>query len=253
MEAGEPIAPQGERVKSLDKVAFKGLSPEQAGWVKQAAERIGLPTDNVTSIVYRENLRGEESVLGQVHLLTGELTLFKALGKLPERAQISTLAHELAHENDPFLKENIKLYGSEEAWEQAQKHASAIAEQTKQTRVYLNGYHKMLHQMLMAGQISELIFARETHAILIEIRLSNPKHMIQVQEAQRDKLIRQNRQNKFITMMEPEEAENGTPAVGVDRTLISLIAGVNNLAELNSHVAQIRNSFSPTEKGPLSQ
>lgn len=108
---------------------------------------------------------------------------------MPEIAQHGVIAHELAHANSPTREENDRLYGSREKREKSLDFVKKVAEQTTKTRTFLNPYHKYLFRQLEKGSITFDRFVEETHAILIELKFTNPNHLQQVEEAQRNKLI----------------------------------------------------------------
>ena len=276
MSEGPPLAPDGHidwtRVRidvpendnppyteSLDGIPTEGMNAEQATWFKDNLTRIGLPlTDQVTKLRYAPNTRGNEGVLGTANSANGEFTLYKKLEGLPEIAQYGTMVHEGLHFSDPFLPEHIGQYGEgEEAhknWEAAQEHTRAIARQTHETKVFLNGYHKYLYKQWQAGEISETLFAMETHAIMGEQRMTNPNHLKQIQESQKAKLERLNENGLSNLQFTAIMTENpGDEAVGIDRTLLSLktMHHLNGSVEaLNDHIDNALNSFSKT-RSPL--
>src|SRR3989344_2620903 len=93
---------------------FVGFSPEQVDRITTHIENIGLPVDNISTVVYRPNQKGEEKVLGSYEPYDGTFTLYKSLDELPPVAQHGTIVHELAHSSSPFDEKNQKFYGSPE-------------------------------------------------------------------------------------------------------------------------------------------
>lgn len=243
------------RRESLEGASFEGFTKAQEIWVRRQIETIGLPIRNINKISYKENTPRESTSLGSANLLTGEYRLYKLLEdpKVPEIAQLGTMVHEGLHWGDPNREihplgyENV--YQSEEERSHAKRHAEQIARQTKQTGVYLNGYHKKLFEAFNEGKIDETRLKMETHAIMGELRFTNPKHLIQVQKAQKEKLEKSGRGNQFVQIMTQEGSDK---AVGIDRTLISLLQdkGIHNVNQLNMHIENVRNSFSK-DKSPL--
>jgi len=173
---GERLIYIQERENNELDVTYVGLSREQQKRIKTHAECIGFPLGNVHELVYTEGKEGQENVLGSYEPFDGKLTLYKSLDNLPPIAQHGTIVHELAHSVSPFDPKSEKLYQTNAALEQAKTHASAVAEQSKITGVYLNGYQAKLHEQLEAGEIDNSRFVEETRAIMMELRFTNPKH-----------------------------------------------------------------------------
>jgi hypothetical protein len=242
------------RVETIPEgIPFKGFKEGQSIWVRRQIESIGLPLGNLTEVSYEENTFGKENVTGSFNYFDGHLTLYKSLEKLPEIVQLETIVHELAHQNDPTEETGLEsYYKSDEAKEHAKKHAEAITEQILETGKYLSGYQKWLVKQYRAGKnnIDYKRLVRENHAILIEQRFTNANHVKQVQEAQKNELIRKHGKqeglDRYTSMMTEEGQETG----GVDKTLIGLIPEVSNKEELNTHISNVRKSFDK-EKSPL--
>ena len=191
-ENGESYRPaeasrQAPRVTEiLHSVEVSGFGEREA-FIRRMVESVGLPLNNVSRITFRESSAQDtinSGVLGSVHLETGELSFYKRLEGLPEIAQLGVTAHELAHENDPHKKENASLYGSEQNMQRAAENVKKLTNQTKESKVFMNWYHKFLFQQLEAGNIDETRFLRETHAIIVELRYTNPKHLEEVLKSQ---------------------------------------------------------------------
>lgn len=202
---------------------------EREVFIRRVVEAVGLPLNNVSKITFKESSAQDtvnSGVLGSVHLETGELSFYKRLEGLPEIAQLGVAAHELAHENDPHKKENAALYGSEQNMQRTADNVKALADQTKESRVFMNWYHKFLFQQLEAGKIDEPRFLRETHAIMIELRYTNPKHLEEVLESQN---------RKTSTQILDE----------LDSTLLSLMPHLRDKADLNQHISNLRRAYNP--------
>ncbi|KKR11931.1 MAG: hypothetical protein UT39_C0002G0112 [Candidatus Woesebacteria bacterium GW2011_GWA1_39_21] len=242
-----------ENKRDLNGVIFEGFSNKQESWIKKQVEGIGLPTDNIKTVTYAENSPRETTTLGSANLLIGEYRLYKSLTnpKLPERAQEGTMIHELLHMCDPFSHVHPKdfkdVYATHEDREHARRHAEAVAKQSAETHVFLNGYHKALFKSFENGDIDKERFLMETHAIMGELRFTNPKHLEQVESSQQKKLQKLGKENEFVQIMSHEG--DGKP-VGIDRTLVSLIKDVLNQEQLDGHINMVSNSFSK-QRSPL--
>lgn len=219
---------QAPRVTEIPRTVEVSGFGEREAFIRRIVESVGLPLDNVSKITFREASAQDtvnSGVLGSVHLETGELSFYKRLEGLPEIAQLGVATHELAHENDPHKKENTRLYGSEENMQRTADNVKRLADQTKETEVFMNWYHKFLYQQLEAGNIDDKRFLRETHAIMVELRYTNPKHLQEVLRSQ----------NKETA----DEIFNE-----LDNTLLALMPHLNNSTEeLNKHIDTLHSSF----------
>jgi hypothetical protein len=219
---------QSPRVTEIPQhVEVSGFGEREA-FIRRVVESVGLPLDNVSRITFQEASAQDtvnSGVLGSVHMETGELSFYKRLEGLPEIAQLGVATHELAHENDPHKKENVKLYGSEENMQRTSDNVKKLADQTKESHVFMNWYHKFLYQQLEAGNIDDQRFLRETHAIMVELRYTNPKHLQEVLRSQ-DKETASEIYNQL------------------DDTLLALMPHLNNSKdELNKHIDGLHASF----------
>ena len=217
--------------RTLD-APFVGFTPEQADRITTHIENIGLPVDNISTVVYRPNQKGENNVLGSYEPNDGIFTLYKSLDELPPVAQHGTIVHELAHSSSPFDEKNQRFYGSPESMTKAREQVQAVSKQSLETGRYLNGYQAYLAKQLEAGQINIDRFVEETHAILIELRFNNFEHLKQVNEAQKAQVNKMNGSEKFVDILS-----------GVDSTLISLIPQVNSKEELDKHVNSLKQTL----------
>lgn len=232
-----------ENVNLLTKQAeFEGFTPEQETWTRNAIEAIGLPTENVSRVAYEENGAENGNWLGSVRYSDGKLTLYYSLAEFadhPEVEPLSTITHEMGHETCPFNKNNDKLYGSREARERVKMHTYDIAQQTDITGIALNSYHSELLEQFRTGDISIGRFLRETHAIMVELRLNEPDKLQAVEKAQEQRLIELQEEGDHrakgidFTHILSEEGEDHP--TGIDSTLITLIEDVKTVDELEAH------------------
>lgn len=224
-----------ENINRHKEIPFIGFSGEQKQRVKTHIESIGFPSDNVREVLYEPGKKGQENLLGSFQPFNGKLTLYKSLEKLPPIAQHETIVHELAHATSPFDPKSEKFYGSSEAVQAAKNHAVAVAEQSKITHIYLNGYQAKLHEQLEADEIDELRFVEETRAIMMGLRFTNPAHLKQVESAQIEKI------NK-IKETHPEAS--GLKSVniigGVDKTISILIPNLQSKEDIDKHVEGLK-------------
>lgn len=212
-----------ELPSNIDVVGFG----EREMFVRRLVESVGLPLNNVSRISFKQESAHNSLAVGSVHMETGELTFYKRMEGLPEIAQLGVAVHELAHENDPHDGKNSELYGSVEQMERTAQNVSLVAEQTQETHLYLNGYHRMLCKALEAGDIDKERFLQETHAIIIELRFTNPRHLENV-------LRLQNSETADQILQE------------VDTTLLTLMPHLENPVQLNEHITSLRRSLKKT-------
>lgn len=173
-----PEIPQKSRVE------FIGFSPEQKQLVSRGVEDIGMPTDNIKKFRSKKPPKGEEKIRGSYQPDIEEVTLYEPPKEEPPVAQQDTLVHEISHSNSPFNPRNESVYGGQQEQARARIHVISIAKQSVATRTYLNGYQAYLHQQLERKEIDFGRFVEETHAIMVELRFTNPKHLAEVEKAQ---------------------------------------------------------------------
>lgn len=218
---------QAPRVTEIPHTVEVSGFGEREAFIRRMVESVGLPLDNVSRITFQERSAQDtvnSGVLGSVHMETGELSFYKRLEGLPEIAQLGVATHELAHENDPHNVNNARLYGSEENMRATAENVKRLADQTIDTEVFMNWYHKFLFEKLESGQIDNDRFLRETHAIMIELRFTNPKHLKEVLRSQDKETA--------------DEIFNN-----LDNTLLALMPHLKTTEELNKHIDNLHNSF----------
>lgn len=244
-----------ERLNHLKSLPRKGFGPSWSDWsqtyhrdeewVLTTIAAVGLPVENIASLHRRENTREKPNTLGSWWESKREFSLYKLLGDIPPIAQMGTIAHELGHVSSPEITENRKFYGSNEARLQALDHAIDISSQTIDTKVFLNGYHKHLFNQMQQNRISPEHYAEETHAIMIELRFSNPKHLAEVQNAQKEALRRAGREDEFVAIFSLDEDQ----AVGVDKTLLSLMPQFHgDIRALRTHIQTLHEAMLQDQK-----
>jgi len=219
------------RVNELNPdVKVNGFNPERKAFVKSLMEATGLPLDRVTSVSYKPNGLGTEHTLGQARIKTGELWFYKNMDKLPQYAlevsQLEVVAHELMHINTPFYSENETAYGGRENMRQAAENAILVAGQTKESRSFLSGYHKLLYRKLQEGTLDGGMqtFIEETQTILMEQRIVNPNHLKQVLEAQN-----------------PDTAAKIMSQL--DQNLLNLMPQFDTIEEINKHFDNLKKAL----------
>jgi len=227
----------------LDKLEAEmvGFTPEQEERVQEHIESTGLPSDNIHRVVYRPARRGEENIIGSFQPYDGTLTIYKPIDKLSPVAQHSTIIHEQAHSSSPLDERNSRLYGSDKEMIAARQHAIAVSRQSIETGKYLNPYQKYLARQLEADQIDQSRFVEETHAILVELRFNNPEHLRQVEMAQIKRASKMGKDGVAL-MTNSNDAANGK-VIGVDRTLTSLIDGLNTKEDIDRHANGLKTSL----------
>lgn len=211
----------------------------------------GLPVDNINDLVTSPNTRENAKTLGRFHyrgIHKGRVELFKSRESISPVARLGVIQHEFGHANSPFFKENEKVYCSKEAREEAREHVAAVATQTLVTEKYLSGYHKFHADNLRksrsayeAGFLTysewrdaKRLFQEETHAIMIQMRFENPKHLAEVQDAQHKVMARLGKKSVYLTSHLDERGR--VVLDGVDKTLVNLISEVHDFQSLENMV-----------------
>lgn len=221
----KPIT-ESARVNELKGVKIEGFTAEREVFVRGLLERTGLPLDRVTSVTYKPNDRNHH-VLGQAQIETGKLYFYKNMERLPKDAleisQLEVATHELFHINTPFYEECIKVYGSENNMKKAAENTIRVAKQTKETRLFLSGYHEWLYGELQKGTLNggEQTFIEETNAIMMSLRISNPKHL--------EKIVRSQNSNNADDILNQ-----------IDQTLLNMMPQFNSISEVNHHFTKLK-------------
>lgn len=237
-------------------------SDEHRETVITQIDAVGLPVDNYRSLAYKQNEKGKENTLGSWGIGSknfGEFSVYELLERQIPEQRLSTIAHEGAHANSPLQKENAYLFGGEAERARAEKYVWQLANQSLITGKYMTGYHKYLSQQLTLGKIDYRTFAEETQAIATELAMTNRAKLIQVEDAQRDKIGRMHLMGALPASFEPVDllsrvAPDGHVEVGgIDTQLIALVRGVNNFAELLEHVGNLKAQFYPDESLAVAQ
>lgn len=224
------------RVNELNQeVKVNGFTPEREVFIRGLMEATGLPLNRVTSVTYKPNGLGTEHTLGQARIHTGELWFYKNMDELPEYAlevsQLEVAYHELMHINTPFYAKNEAAYGGRENMKQAAENAILVAVQTDNSRSFLSGYHKMLHEQLLEGKLDggRQTFIEETQTILMEQWMVNENHVRQVLEAQNPDTVDQ-------------------IATQLDRNLLNLMPQFENIEEIKQHFAKLKKTLIENNK-----
>jgi hypothetical protein len=182
------------RARNTFEPQFRGFSENQQNSVKNIADSVGFYRAGIKSFVHggTRHIPGGE-VGGWFDFGRKELAL--ADGALRHEGQMGSVTiHELTHAGSPFVNKEARDYyiatKGYELFNEATMGVVKAAQQSFVTGTYLNGYHKWLGNQLKFNQIDPAQFIEETSAILAEIRITNPMHLQQVNEAQTNKLLR---------------------------------------------------------------
>jgi hypothetical protein len=253
-------------LQSLPAEGFKSEEEKQKT-IEQIAE-VGFPIDNYKKLVSKRNGRGrEEKVYASWGIGSknyGEYIRYDLLDKEVPQKQLGTTGHEGAHAASPFDTRNKVAYPNPESRKEAQQVAIGIAEQTLTTEIALNGYHQWLMEEMKYYEehgkprnkdeqiIDRAVFYEETHAIASELGLSNRKRLEMIQKSQHDELDNMaklglvDKQKKVYLLTSPGE-DDVVRVAGIDKTLITLLDGVNNYEDLVNHVDKLKEKFYPAE------
>lgn len=227
----------------LESLPAEGFTEQQHAEVIDQILAVGLPVSNFRTLAHKPNERGRENVLGSWG--NGEFSVYDLLDRQLREKRLGTIAHESAHANSPMRSANAHLYGSEGRRQDIADFVEHAATQSLATGKYLNGYHKWLAERIgerdTKDSISPQKFAEETMAILAELRLSNPKKLAQVEAAQHAEIARH--PERYESLGEPVRfmsSPDSTEPSGIDKMLVSLIDGVEDVHDLNAHVDKIK-------------
>jgi len=209
-----------------DHVEFVGFSEKRVKKLRALLEKCGLPLTNLMGVSQKNVYYGTATHDSS----NGEMLLPRQFWYIGDSERKKTIVHELGHDLSPFNADSNTAYGSEENRMRTSTHVRAIAKQSLLTNRYLNPYHKKRAEscvkfparMSMASEIQEALmrtFEEETHAILIELRYTNKKHLQQVEAAQKKRMRKLSRASEFTPILTPPESE----PLGVDATLIDLM------------------------------
>lgn len=227
--------------------SFEGGTKQEQILVKEYIEDLGMPTNNIDTIILREAKRREEDLQGAYQPNIRALTLIKNTN-VPLEVKAATFPHEIGHSLSPLDPKNEFLYGSYDAIDTSRQHTIAVTTQSELTGIYLNGYHAWLHEQRREDNIDDRRLQEEVHGILVELRFSNPNHLVQVEQAQKQKILQRNERTgekiqpvNFVTS--ELDAKRGV-VTGVDRTISSLIPDLKTKADIDNHVNALKAKYS---------
>jgi hypothetical protein len=177
-------------------------SKDDALFVRRTIESAGLPIDNIPEIRF---VSIRTKALASTDPETGRMSFHLDYERLPRVAQFGVIVHELAHECEPDKDKNIRLYGSKENMQRAFENAKRVAGQTTETQVFMDPAYKGSFEEMQAGKIDEERFLQETHATMIELRYTDPKHLREVLESQNKETAEEilNELDDTILMLNP--------------------------------------------------
>lgn len=217
----------------------------QEMWVRGAMSIVGLPLNNVSRVRRERNYPETADWLGSMKYTDGTLTLYDRLGDqdVDDITPVATIIHELTHGNDPFEKKHKASYGTEDQREATKVHTYAVAEQSEITGITLNSYHDRLTEQFRTGEISFGRYLRETHAIMVQMRMTEPDALMAKQEEQRAKIKQMkasgNKRVEDVEFTEIMAASDDEEPRGVELTIMAL-TGDQSLSQLNKRVEKIQ-------------
>ena len=256
-----PAVGEAGRLAKLNTLFHYGFNSEQWRTTSEQIAAVGFPVENLKTVARHINRTGTESenVLGSWTPggpLEGQFAVYDLIDRVVPEKRLGTIAHESMHANTPFASKNAKLYGQGDQGEinrmEAAELAIFVTDQSIATGIHLNGYHKYLMEQEAKGEITKALLAEETSAIMAEMALTHRGGLEIVQDQQRREIEDMNR-IKILNGEEPlsfteiisSDSVDGQPVepVGVDRTLVNILQGVENQADLLSHIATLKERF----------
>ncbi|GEM_PF-3069958 len=219
----------------FEHVFFEGTTPGQEVAIANDLNALdfAIAPKTIRKIIIEDDINSPDT-LGTWWHGKGEYTLKKALIKYPQSID-GTVTHEATHAASPIRAENIDLYRkagrSENEINSVYNEIRSAAMQTLATKRYLNGYHAWLARELAEGRLTEERFIEETSAILMEERVTNPKHLEQVNDAQRIQYIKKN--GNILGYIDLFDVSN--------TQIIYMVESVNNASkDLETYLSELR-------------
>ena len=255
-----PLTPEeaeNQRLLHLQSLPCEGFDSEaQRLRTIQELAVTGLPVNDLTKIIYGKNTYKDPDTLASIVIggaNRGKLTEKELLEKHPEKRP-GTFCHEQTHLNSPFRPENAGLFGSEKERLEIAAHIIEVAEQTKTTKKFLNGYHAYLYKKLNKGEISDTLYYEETWAIMCQLAMTNEEKLEQVENSQRREMARLHNLGRAssdkIASLTTKIGENGEITLStVDIALMKLLepAGITNYSEYCNHLSGLIGRFNEIE------
>lgn len=169
--------------------------------IRKVMDLTGMPTVGVTSIVYQRT--SEEEKQSGWRTLGSMCISGKNKGRLKVTDAVTnpdilfgmggTIYHEMAHSLNPFDYANSinkNMYKSEEGASRVREFVIQLSNQTQDSQVFLNSYHKKIFKeaeiMREKGEFAEAdnhIYL-ETHAIVMEMLATRPQELLEKSAAQ---------------------------------------------------------------------
>ncbi len=212
---------------------------------------IGLPVDNFQSLHYRKN---EGKALyhlgswGAGDANYGQFSIYENNELQTPESRLGTIVHESAHANTPLRKQNAYLYGGETKRVEAEQYARNLAAQSLVTGKFMDGYHSRLAAELYNGEISLDLFAEETHAIAVQLGMTNRAKLEQVEQSQHRVLDRMRPYGQIdgltkVNLVSQVDYNGNISVDGIDKQLITLLRDIDDYKGLIHHVGQLKNNF----------
>lgn len=133
---------------------------------------------------------------------TEDLIQITKQGTVHPEGLLATFIHESAHAGSPFINPAIEnaLLSSEKRieFQELTKEMTQLAIQSIETQKFFNGYHRLLFDNFTAQKIDFAHFMEETSAILMEMRYTNPQHLVTVGEQMYNHRLRTGTMDRFV-------------------------------------------------------
>lgn len=174
--------------------------------IQDMFKALGFDTRNIKEVKFGGNI---DSPFGNKRgFVAGMFDKSKGLFQVTEHGTVhpegllATFIHENAHAASPFINLSIRnaLLSSEKGieFQELTKQMNLLAIQSIETQKFFNGYHRLLFENLSAQKIDFAHFMEETSAILMEMRYTNPKHLVIVGEQMYKHRLRTGTMDKFV-------------------------------------------------------
>ena len=256
------------RAERLASLPHEGLTDQEHQRIVDQLDAILRNIEPITSLVKRPNDETTKNVLASYTTggeNKGQLAVYEKADQLPPEAFTGALSHENGHADSPFDPAHDEVHGGEPERKEAAAFAINLAQQSLETNTFMNGYQKMLAQELAESQEpaekeeKRKIYYEETYAIAIELGLTNPAKLEQVQAAQQAKIAKRQKAGTWPDDIQPVNlvstpGPDGEIVVdGIDKTLIRLLEGIDSHEALVAHRENLKTKFYPEQSRAIAQ
>lgn len=251
---------QEDRLEQIAQIPFARPSNEigerKVQFIQDLVAATGLPL-KVSKFDYEPSSSGYHGVLGSAvidGINKGLVTFYRDMSKASAIEQGGVAYHEVEHTLNPFDPDNDDVYGGEEYRQIVADNIARIAQQAKDTGIFLNPYHRYIYDLHETGQFTqeqwEQLYLQETHAIVMEMAAMHPDELNAVDHMQYDVLSSLGRQDAFVPLVSVKYSTTGNVLLGIPDQIFMQQMQIEDVFELKKHFAQLRDALED-QKTPL--